>query len=96
MKLSDAIQQCLETVYPNFERYMCRALERQGLAEFKPSVMELVTSINGWSLSLLGALLTASAQDGCIQFDPANDEEKLAYVRELYIWWVFDLKRKGL
>lgn len=93
MKLSAAVENALVTGdYGNWRNghYMCIALSGQP-AHIK-KVQELVDSIHkapyaGYPLAC--ALHKAGYVDG--SFDGIE-----AYTTQLYVWWVYDLKRKGL
>ncbi len=96
-KLSDALEHCISTgSYPYSHRYMCEALAAASLEDFKTDVMRMVKSVDPSCISLFGALSMRSAMEGDIVYDPEGEDDKLAYGRQFYIWWVFDLKRKGL
>jgi hypothetical protein len=89
MKLSEAIELAITSGrYPKKSQYMCFILEDLEQKEHKASVQEMVHKINPYYITLRGALL--STQQVTVDMDITK------YMLDLYCWWVFDLKRKGL
>lgn len=91
MKLSEAIELALTSgEYTAQLSFMCWALERMGQSEHVPAVMVLVHSFNPTCSSMSGAI-----DCSVMNWENVNpDMDELT--KELYVWWVFDLKRKGL
>lgn len=96
MKLSEAIEKMLVTgKYGSNCEFMCCALDTAGLEEFINAVQDMVATIKVGckrSYPLACALHDAHIIDTNIQ----TWNETLKYTKQLYCWWVFDLKRKGL
>lgn len=94
MNLSEAIERCLLDGHYDIENaYMCNALYRLGaevVDEHVESVRALVDSIRENEYTLWGALYDSGYIDGL------TEAEAFQYTTQLYVWWVFDLKRKGL
>lgn len=91
MKLSAAIELALTSgKYEGNLSFMCWALEALEQNEHIPQVMALVHSFNPQCSSLSGAIDCSTMDWESI--NPDMDE----LTKELYVWWVFDLKRKGL
>lgn len=89
MKLSEAIEKALTSgMYKDNLCFMCWALEAMGQSEHIPAVMDLVHSFNHECRSLSGALSCYESTNHIKDLD--------LHTTELYVWWVFDLKRKGL
>lgn len=92
MKLSAAIEYCLiEGEYNRTHEYMCHVLRDIGQREHIPAVQAMVRSIDPECNSLAGALYlviddSANWPSGCM----------FNFTKQLYCWYVFDLKRKGL
>lgn len=94
MKLSEAIELALvNKAYCVETPYMCHALVNINLDEFVGHVMAMVKNIYPWAHSLLGALGYINAP--CRNW-LADDCTNFQVTKQLYCWWVFDLKRKGL
>lgn len=103
MKVSDVLQLALETVYQDGDlkhSFMCLALrtmaqvgqiDHQTYVDARHAVNELIHSMLPNSVCL-GAALRMKG----VLANNSTYEEDLVACKELYIWWVFDLKRKGL
>lgn len=104
MKLSRIIELALIHYYGrtgNRHDFMCHAVEhmqevldlitKDQCLSTKESIQELLDSIDKGSSALVSALFQA----GYVEEDRANDTT-MAYTTQLYVWWVFDLKNKGL
>lgn len=97
MKLSEAIEQTIVSgTYNQCNEFMCIALGNMNLHQFIPDVQELVYSIlpNTGDIPLSCALHSMhyiNINDGSM-----SHAQQFAYTQQLYCWWVFDLKRKGL
>lgn len=96
MKLSEAIEHCLVTgVYSQSTPFMCVALKRASLGYLVHHVERLVGSIypSSWDSTPL-----ANALNNARIFKMEDNTEKASFDfnKQLYIWWVFDLKRKGM
>lgn len=96
MKLSQAIEQMLVTRrYGNQCEFMCCVLDHANLSEFVNDVQDMVASIYD-SGKPTWPLACALHDAGIIDTNNQTWSETLAYTTQLYCWWVFDLKRKGL
>lgn len=103
MKVSEAIELALETYYMDGDlkhTFMCltlRTMCQQGLipnddyVSARLAVKTLVRGIMPDSVALGQALQYAGVTTSSIEF-----KEECDIFKQLYIWWVFDLKRKGL
>ena len=96
MKLSEAIEHCLVSgAYVACGRYMCLALERVKEDYHVDSVRAMMEKIDKredrFNSSLVGVLFW----NQILSADLTNHAVD-KYTTELYVWWVFDLKRKGL
>ena len=97
MKLSEAIELTITSgTYNQCNEFMCIALGNKKLHQFIPDVEEMVNSIHpntgGIPLSCaLHAKHYINLNDGSWKH-----AQIFAYTQQLYCWWVFDLKRKGL
>jgi hypothetical protein len=104
MKLSRIIELALIRFYGadyNLDQFMCNAvdtLRRQGMITAKQKDeavkhienMLLVVYPQNQEYTLLNALKRAG-------YLPDNEVYKnMGYTTQLYVWWVFDLKNKGL
>ena len=97
MKLSGAIEECLLSGKYNVNNeFMCIALSDAGYKKFTADVTEMVNSIhpNSGDIPLscaLHAKKLLNLNDGSW-----SKMRTHLYCKQLYCWWVFDLKRKGL
>lgn len=96
MKLSAAIEMALtERRYHPANPYMCNAMYSMGHSQHEASIQEMVDSIamdkNGDGLTLSQALKQVDKSKMSWTLD-----DMFEYTKQLYCWWVFDLKRKGL
>lgn len=97
MKLSEAIEQMIVTrKYCLYDHeYMCNSLSHNDLGGFVDAVHDMVCTIKpgiGRGTPLICALHAA----GIINVNNMTDPEMFSYTLQVYCWWVFDLKRKGL
>ena len=97
MKLSQAIEKAIvsKTYAPYVNEFMCNIMNVQGMQHHTESIQDMVATIypeGNRSQPLICALIDAGIREA--EYD--NDLEDFAYTKELYCWWVFDLKRKGL
>lgn len=96
MKLSEAIEHCLVSgMYEIDNAYMCNALWSSahiGFDDHINSVRKLVDSISKDEYTLWGALYEAHRH----MINGTTEADDFAVTSQLYVWWVFDLKRKGL
>lgn len=92
MKLSEAIERALLKKYYSFDNaFMCNALYTMGYWRHLEAIEAMLDTISLDNNTLIGALV-----DVYPSFLEKSREEKFAYTSQLYCWWVFDLKRKGL
>lgn len=95
MKLSEAIEEALlNGLYERSNYFMCHAMHVMNQMDHKATVQQMVYAIQvggryGVGHTLFGALNTHCR---CVFNGKATD----AVTTEFYVWWVFDLKRKGL
>lgn len=96
MKLSEIIENIIVSgVYNIDDEFMCNILDRDGLTEAKLKVQDMVQSIS--PASMRGAPLACALHKvGIIDIENMSYDETFTYTKQLYCWWVFDLKRKGL
>lgn len=96
MKLSTAIEHCIVSgVYNPSEEFMCHALKNEGLAKHVKAVHDMVQTIKPGCRS--GYPLSCAVHDQNIfTFDGHTNLEMFRFTKQLYCWWVYDLKRKGL
>lgn len=96
MKLSTCIERILVNgVYSVEDEFMCNILDRDGLTEFKRDVQDMVAKIS--PSSKRGTPLVCALHDvGIIDMNDMSSRKEFEYTQQLYVWWVFDLKRKGL
>lgn len=101
MKLSEAIEKALtDRMYSltgcmwGQSSYMCVVLKAWGRRDLAKSVEDMVQGISP-NPYRGQALVSALYETGYIT-DSMSRAEQFAYTTELYVWWVFDLKRKGL
>lgn len=98
MKLSEAIEQMLVTkVYSLHMPYMCIVLGYEDNTSLHiKSVVEMVNGIyhNTGDIPLVCALHYRNLMN--INDGSWSDARQFDYTQQLYCWWVFDLKRKGL
>ena len=94
MKLSEAIEAALQTSYYNSVHYMCCALKDINQGKHVSAVMVMVQKVAAQGtyhyVNTMWSALSWYREDNCLP-DPSQDD-----VKQLYVWWVFDLKRKGL
>lgn len=100
MKLSTAIERALiDKMYSmnghmyGQSEFMCNVLAKDGLHDHVCSVQAMVQQINPSPVKKQ-ALVAALFNAGYIT-DSMSRADTFAYTTELYVWWVFDLKRKG-
>lgn len=97
MKLSAAIEKAIKSgMYNQCNEFMCVVLDQMGEQLHVPAVTALVSSIhpNSGDIPLACALHARKYMN--INDGSWSHEQQFAYTQQLYIWWVFDLKRKGL
>jgi hypothetical protein len=93
VKLSEAIERALvKGVYDASNPYMCNAMYSMGYPNFEADIAEMLDTISPDNYTLIGALGDVYPDT----FGNMNYLKKFAYTSQLYCWWVFDLKRKGL
>lgn len=96
MKLSTCIERILVSgVYDINNEFMCNILDFDGLTEFKHHVQDMVASISPNS-NRGTPLACALHYSGVININETRNEVVFEFTKQLYCWWVFDLKRKGL
>lgn len=102
MKLSRIIELALVKHYGVGDRkfnFMCHAVEelqeedlitKKQLSEAHSAIYEMISTIDKGCTALVSALHRTGIveEDRCIPNMP--------YTTQLYVWWVFDLKNKGL
>lgn len=99
MKLSAAIEaQLLSGAYNVCSSFMCILLDRDPqTVEHTPAVTAMVNTIhpNSGDIPLVCALHAHGIMN--INYGGGWDTQRqFNYTQQLYCWWVFDLKRKGL
>lgn len=101
MKLSAAIESALTDRMYSLDglmygqsAYMCNVLKCAGHHDHVCSVQNMVHRINPNPVKEQ-ALVSALYDTGYITVSMSR-ADTFAYTSELYVWWVFDLKRKGL
>lgn len=96
MKLSAAIEKMLvERKYNRFDEFMCLVLRDNYLSEHIDAVQDMVHAINPeypYGYPLYSTLYESALLD----IQDMELAEAFKVTTELYVWWVFDLKRKGL
>lgn len=93
MKLSQAIERALvKGYYTPGNPYMCNAMCAMGYWNLEHDIAAMVDTINPDNYTLIGALRNIYPD----KFNAMSCAEEFAYTSQLYCWWVFDLKRKGL
>lgn len=98
MKLSAAIEQAIVSgTYSVHNEFMCIALADLGYKHLAADVTEMVSTIhpNTGDIPLSCALHAR----GLVDLDLGAGWSHVTiheYCKQLYCWWVFDLKRKGL
>lgn len=96
MKLSAAIEEMLVSrKYGASCEFMCCALDNAGLDQFVNAVQDMVATIYAGK-SRTWPLACALHDARIVNTNLQTWAETLAYTKQLYCWWVFDLKRKGL
>lgn len=97
-KLSQALEQALVSgQYKKSSCYMCVALRRMGQEHHVGAVHDMVFSIHKDETAYRDLPLLCALHD--VKLVNVNDKDHAAhdaYTTQLYCWWVFDLKRKGL
>lgn len=96
MKPSECIQLALETNYGSYSTMMCQCIwhlikdanDRYATTDVIASMVDSIYDY-GWSLHL--ALY--KTHEAYFQM---NQKQQFLFRKQLYIWFVFDLKRKGL
>lgn len=98
-KLSAVLEQAIRTGIYQRREFMCFALQdmltKKKAHPYIEQVQDMVVSIHPSCVSLLGALNMTGAPCTLLLADgdySATDE----MTHQFYIWWIFDLKRKGL
>lgn len=93
MKLSEAIEHALvNEVYYLENAFMCNAMCSMGHTAHIPHIEGMLNTIDpGDHYTLSDALVSAYPE---MVFKDKVD--RFAFTSQLYVWWVFDLKRKGL
>lgn len=97
MKLSAAIEEAITSgTYNQCNEFMCIVLGQMNQRQHIDAVEEMVCSIhfNTGGIPLSCALHSAryiNLNDGSW-----SSAQIFKYTQQLYCWWVFDLKRKGL
>lgn len=96
MKLSQAIEKMLVSgAYNIADQYMCIVLRHNDLLRFEDDVQDMVNAI--YPASNRGTpLVCALHEAGVINMDNMSWHAQFEFTQQLYCWWVFDLKRKGL
>jgi hypothetical protein len=96
MKLSAVIEQMLVTNrYNLYNEFMCLVLCDEGFGKYIEHVEAMVHAIYpeaNYGYPLYSALY----EKGVLDLENKTFEEGFKVTKELYVWWVFDLKRKGL
>lgn len=97
MKLSAAIEKMLVTgVYKYLEdEYMCCVLNRHNLEEHVSAVQDMVQTIKP-NVCRNYPLACALHDADIYSLHVHTNREMFEFCKQLYCWWVFDLKRKGL
>lgn len=103
MKLSRIIELALISYYglhDGKQSFMCHAVEAMHEAdmitfkqcnEVQYEINDMLDTIDKGSSALVSALFRV----GLVDEDRVNTKT-MAYTTQLYVWWVFDLKNKGL
>lgn len=101
MKLSAAIEKALiDKMYSldgymyGQSSYMCIVLKAAGRYDLANLVADMVQGISPNPYH--GQALVSALYDTGYITDSMSRADTFAYTSELYVWWVFDLKRKGL
>lgn len=96
MKLSQAIEAMLIGGFYNpSAEFMCHVLQRAGHEEHVEAVQDMVHVV--WPSSRRGYPLSCAVHDAEVYtYDDHSNLEMFLFCQQLYCWWVFDLKRKGL
>lgn len=96
MKLSAAIELMLVSKkYNRFDEFMCLVLKDNDLGEHIDAVQDMVHAINP-TYALGYPLYSTLFESDLLGLRDMNFEHAFKVTSELYVWWVFDLKRKGL
>ena len=97
MKLSAAIEEAITSgVYNKVAgEFMCLALKEIGQGDHVAAVRELVNSIHPNTKDI--PLICALHEKGIVNIDDGSIDHagEFAITKQLYCWWVFDLKRQG-
>lgn len=102
MKLSAAVEKAIrEGIYGTHDPYMCHALQTMGYVEHVHAVQLMIQTIH--PTAALGNPLVCALDDSpnavfCFAdySEDVSRKREFQHLRQLYCWWVFDLKRKGL
>lgn len=100
MKLSAAIELMIVSGnYSVHNEFMCLVLRDCGHGDHVEAVQDMVYEIN--PAGRRGYPLICALHDNAeCSFDlddvGVGHKEEFEYTKQLYCWWVFDLKRKGL
>lgn len=97
MKLSAVIEQAITSgTYNPCNEFMCIVLGQMNQHQHIDAVQDLVHSIhpNTGDIPLTCALHAKRYMN--INDGSWSNQQQFAYTQQLYCWWVFDLKRKGL
>lgn len=96
MKLSQVIEHMVVSgKYGQQNEYMCNALKENDLREHVDAVQDMVNDIHPPSYH--GTPLVCALHEAkIINMNTLSWHDQRAFTAQLYCWWVFDLKRKGL
>lgn len=97
-KLSQAIEAAIvSNAYAHSSHFMCIALRRINQGHHVNAVHDMVSTIHKSSSTYRDLpLLCALDNAGIFDVEDTTTKEQSDYTTQLYCWWVFDLKRKGL
>lgn len=96
MKLSEAIEQAIVSgTYNQCCEYMCVTLRKMNMEHHVQAVQQMVNNINPRAYDDQ-PLICALHDAGILDMGIMTQAEQFTYNQQLYCWWVFDLKRKGL
>lgn len=96
MKLSEVIENMIVTGnYGAQNEYMCNVLKEHGYRDFVDDVHDMVAIIHPRGVRGI-PLICALHETFIINMNKMSCREMANYTKQLYCWWVFDLKRKGL
>lgn len=96
MKLSAAIEQAITSgTYNQRDEYMCWVLRDMEQRDHIDAVQDMVHAIHPEGRR--GYPLACALHDaGIHSLHDESRADNFEYTKQLYCWWVFDLKRKGL